>query len=134
MAGVGGGGSGVGEGWEEAEPEQVEESRGSQDQPPTTTHLRLSSASKFVGPSVPGALRVGPAPAALIKPPGQPICVLGDVAWVSVSPNRWLIPALARSLTSWASLQRSGPGLDRRAPPPDRGAASVRELPYTHQV
>lgn len=121
MAGVAGGrASGVGEGWEEAEPEQVEESSGSRDQPPTATHLCLSTAPKFVGPSGPGARRIGPAPAALIKTPGQPICVLGDVAWVSVSQNRWLIPALARSLTHlWAALQRSGPELDRRAPPPD---------------
>lgn len=41
----------MGEGWAEAEPEQVEESSGSRDQPPT--HLCLSTAPKFVGPAVP---------------------------------------------------------------------------------
>lgn len=46
----GGWGSGVGEGWAEAEPEQVEESSDSRDQLPT--HLRLSAAPKFVGPAV----------------------------------------------------------------------------------
>lgn len=46
----GGWGNGVGEGWAEAEPEQVEESSDSWDQLPT--HLRLSAAPKFVGPAV----------------------------------------------------------------------------------
>lgn len=41
----------MGKGWAEAEPEQVEESSGSRDQPPTANHPRLSAAPKFVGPS-----------------------------------------------------------------------------------
>lgn len=67
----------MGEGWAEAEPEQVEESNGSRDQPPTATHLRFSATPKFVGPSGSGALRDGPTPAALIMPLGSPSVSLG---------------------------------------------------------
>lgn len=115
----------MGEGWAEAEPEQVEESSGSWDQPPTATHLHLSAAPKFVGPSGPGALRVGPAPAALIKPPGPPICVLGDVVWVSVSPNRWLIPALVRSFDPLGISAEVWPWV-RPTSAPSRSRCSIR--------
>lgn len=74
----------------------------------------------------PGARRVGPA---LGSFGGAHLCPWGPGLGLSflkplANSNPVRIP-----LTPRMSLQGSDPGLDRRAPPPDQGAASVGELP-----